>query len=191
MTIPTDDMVVSETMMQAHRLSLKHNATLSVTKGCPHDYVRNMAAMEFLKSDSEWLFSIDSDVVPPMDAIDLMLEHGDKIVSGVYPVAIENKIVWAVGDYEDGKGRLYSNLNTEPFYAGYAGAGCLLVHREVFEMIEFPWFLWGHRKDGGQTGEDFYFFNKCKENGYRLKVDPRVVCGHYKRINITSLIRKD
>ena len=187
-SITTNGQVYAETMMRAHRLAVRHNAALSVTKGTPHDYSANMAVVEFLKSKCEWMFCLEYDIDPPLDAIDKLLSLNEPLCCGIYPIAIESGLCWAIGNEEK---KLFINIPKEPFEASFAGVGCMLVHRKVFEKIGFPWFLWGHKVDGSQTSPDVFFFDKCKEAGFRLMVNPHVLCGHYKNINITNFIRKD
>ncbi len=55
------------------------------------------------------------------------------------------------------------------------GGGCLLIHRRVFEAIEQPYF-----KCNPNTfiGEDFYFCRKAQAAGFKIYLDPGVLCGH-------------
>mgnify|MGYP001559767756 FL=1 len=55
------------------------------------------------------------------------------------------------------------------------GAGCLLVHRRVFEAIEKPYF---QCNPGTPIGEDFYFCRKAQAAGFKIYVDPGILCGH-------------
>lgn len=58
--------------------------------------------------------------------------------------------------------------------ADASGGAFLLVHREVFEALEKPWFV----RDGAKKGEDFYFFERARRAGFELWVDRSVICGH-------------
>ena len=55
------------------------------------------------------------------------------------------------------------------------GGGCLLVHRQVLDAIEPPWFEYNK---GTFVGEDFYFCRKVQAAGFKIFVDPGVICGH-------------
>ncbi|GAH78661.1 unnamed protein product [marine sediment metagenome] len=62
---------------------------------------------------------------------------------------------------------------------------CLLLHREVLEAIEPPWFRLQYDEDGVcNAGEDFTFFDKVKAKGYGVYVDLALQCGHYKTVDI-------
>jgi len=55
-----------------------------------------------------------------------------------------------------------------------SGGAFLLVHREVFETLDEPWF----ERDALKRGEDFYFFQNARRAGFELWVDRSVICGH-------------
>lgn len=65
----------------------------------------------------------------------------------------------------------------EPFKVDCAGLGCLLVKREVFEKLEYPWF---DLKAGTDIkigyGSDMYFYHHAKNAGFNLWVDPSIQC---------------
>jgi len=54
------------------------------------------------------------------------------------------------------------------------GGAFLLVHREVFEALDEPWF----KRDALKQGEDFFFFQNARRAGFELWVDRSVICGH-------------
>ncbi len=53
------------------------------------------------------------------------------------------------------------------------GCGAMLVRRQVFEKVGYPWF-----RLGGGVGEDFDFCLKAAEAGYEIWADCSVICGH-------------
>lgn len=55
------------------------------------------------------------------------------------------------------------------------GLGCILIKREVFEKIGFPYF----ERHSDRGGEDFDFCRKAQEKGYKIYADLSVLCGHY------------
>ena len=98
--------------------------------GMPFDMARNTACMRTLEGGFDFLFFLDSDVVPPVDAVMKLAKHNLPIVSGLYcrrspphavPVMIKNG-QW-VTQFKPG-----SMVEVD-----VVGAGCLLIKREVLE----------------------------------------------------------
>lgn len=153
--------------------------------GMPYDHGRNTAVQTGLSLGADYIFSLDSDVVCPPDTIYRLLSHKQPIVSGLYfrrspphsvPVAIRNG-GWAVD--------LKPNALEE---VDLIGAGCLLVHRSVFESVPHqrqgkPWFDWRvDLKDvpelGPHLSEDFTWNHHVRQHGFKVLVDTSVQCLH-------------
>ncbi len=64
-----------------------------------------------------------------------------------------------------------------PFEIDCGGLGCILIRREVFEKMEYPWF---DLKAGTDIkigyGSDMYFSYHAREAGFKLWCDPTVRC---------------
>lgn len=164
--------------------------------GMPYDMGRNALVRACLEGKYEYLFFLDSDVVPPNDAIYRLLAHKQPIISGLYcrrspphgiPVMIRRQRLpngtfnhnW-VTQYNPG-----SIVEVD-----MVGAGCFLIHRSVFEKMaqkpespSRPWFEWKVDMQGIAPpeeclSEDFVFDNRCKRLGYKILVDTGVVCRH-------------
>lgn len=102
------------------------------------DHNRNIIVADFLKSDAEWLFWVDSDTMVPAGAIERMLAQGKTLVSGLYygknpphpPIAY----VKYNGAYTPiDKNQKWEKGEIIPIDA--PGMGCMLTHRSVFEDI--------------------------------------------------------
>lgn len=159
----------------------------------PHDAARNLCVRKFLESDATHLFFIDSDVVPPVDAIDQMLSVGETVVTGAYPVMKENpntgkaervNAIFNVADTQTGKIVPVDGEGVCPVH--YCGGGCLMIHRSVLEtfkeknIIPFKWFI-DENGDAGY-GEDMDFCKKIGQMGITLYANFDVKCYHYKGI---------
>lgn len=199
--MPTTGHIRAETvvwiMSYAHQ---RLTAGFSFNIGCIGVAVqRNTLVEEFLKSESTHLFFLDDDVVPPMDydVFVRMTDHDKDIVTGVYPLFIKNTRISSI--YYLHEGVIYDTNDdasmqqelTSPVIGvreglercDAAGAGCLMIKREVIEAIPPPWFHFppfdsrDHR-----VGEDIFFGLRAKQYGFDMYVDWDLHCRHYKQI---------
>lgn len=192
MAIPTEGGVHERTSALAARLAARPDVEYVTAKGRPVDYVRNSIVREFREHiHLTHLFFLDSDVEPPLDVLDRLLKLDAPLAGGCYPLLMANGLRWALSRRDDnGEYRLLEELpdESEPFEVDAGGAGCLLIRRDIFEFMVWPWFRWIERADGSQMSEDIYFFQKANKAGFVLKVDPKIICHHFKTINLTSLM---
>ena len=189
--IPTRSQLSCETSAYMAALSRRPDVSPMPVAGRPEDFCRNGLVRIFLSQPNlTHLFMLDSDIGPPLDALDRLLALDAPLAAGRYSLLMGAGLRWSVSNCSGGKYRLMSELPsyTEPFECDGGGAGCLLIRRDVFDKVKWPWFKWIENADGSQTSEDIYFFKKANLKGYRLKVDPAVICNHYKETNITALM---
>lgn len=154
---------------------------------------RNMLAKAMLKMEAErfeWLFMLDDDVFPPPDALMRLLSHNERIVSGLYlgRRPPHQPVAYHFHTREDGSGYLpitAEEVTGEPklIEVEAIGAGCLLVHRTVFEAMQeaemTPFqFLCGGGRDGRDMSEDMWFCEQARTLGFRIMLDTGVSCGH-------------
>lgn len=189
-----------ETFKSILNMDFPIGSTVTIIKEHPVDLARNEIVK---KIDRDWLLFLDSDQIFPAGVAARLMSWNKEIISGLvfkrggYPVPMAYKY-----RYQVDKGHYYEPLNME--VGGYLeqhkdlwwnaskGAiilppaqgllecdgvpcGCLLVHRRVFEAIPEPWF---ECAPGKRFGEDFDFCRKVQKAGFKIYVDPSVVCGH-------------
>lgn len=154
--------------------------------GMPYDMARNVACMKALECGASHIFFLDSDVIPPPDAVLRLMAHKLPIVSGVYcrrshpagvPVMMKPLGQWIT--------QFPANSLIE---VDVVGAGCLLIHRSVLETLppQSPgkhWFDWrvdqqGNRPKEECLSEDFTFMMHAKKYGYKTIVDTSIICRH-------------
>ena len=154
----------------------------------PHDSARNYCADQFLATDDTHLLFLDSDVVPPVDALELLIAADKDVVSGLYPsmwfdngdgfIKKRNNVFSDIkpdGELVEAKGKGVIPIRS-------CGGGCLLIKRHVLEdVLEAPWFAF-HYTDRGlmDVGEDVFFGKKCAEKGIQLYAHMGVQCQHVK-----------
>lgn len=145
---------------------------------------RNRLAADFLKSDRDWLFMVDNDIVfEPKDAWALY-EEADERGPGIYTAGylLENGVL-VCGPWDAEIPKVYHPmiaLPENPTQVGVAGAGFTLVHREVFEAIGSEWFT----ALGAEHGEDISFSWRAREEGYVPWLVPNANPGHFKQVAI-------
>lgn len=202
--IPIAHMVEPKTlqsMMTLASYSAKHGIdihNIGITERALIDDARNVLTDTFLKTDTEWLFWMDSDMVFPPDTLvqlfDVAEQKDAKMVTGIYYQRknLNYPCLWSRGEeLENGektglgspKAKINKYLGTfliphpdkkEPFEVHAAGFGCVLVHRSVFEVMPRPWFQFIK----GTCSEDFYFFVNAHEFGFKLWAVPTIDLGH-------------
>jgi len=138
------------------------------------------------------LYFVDSDVVPPPNTLQRLMEHDVPIVAGIYPM-LTGRLVWSFKTADDWE------CVREPLPKGLIKATCvggstLLVKREVFEKMERPFFqiIYKPVDENGKCydyGEDEDFSRKAIALGYEIMVDPSVICDHYNYKNLLALAK--
>lgn len=146
----------------------------------------------------EWthVFFVDTDVVPKRDCLDSLLGLDADVCTGVYPLFLLDKgFAWSVTNMDRNLLSMYEPLPKEPFETRSAGAGCLLVRKEVLKDIGWPYFKmiyqpkWENDGNAIKSMEDMYFFDKVIGAGYKIIVEPNQVCKHYNSIDLLSAFR--
>jgi hypothetical protein len=163
-----------------------------------HDAARCAIVDEFLATDCDILWFLDSDVTPPEHVLDLVTEHGDKwLCAGApYPVIQarpgeeERQLVFTAYKGANGKGLSPTRIphgGTE-FIDGLA-TGCLFIKREVFSKYQKPWFEFKYDPETRVPveGEDLGFCLKMKALGIPFFTDYSMVCRHTKTVDLLEI----
>lgn len=164
-----------------------------------HDFARNMLVEEFLESDADILWFLDSDITPPQYILDLVTLHKDKwlVAGATYPVVmtpIEGQgpeLVFTCYRKNEKTGNLaVSNVPTsgQDFVDGLA-TGCLFIKREVFSKLEKPYFEHRYETETRhlKEGEDLGFCRKLSNLGIKFFTDFSLVCKHQKHVDLLDM----
>jgi hypothetical protein len=163
-----------------------------------HDFARNEIVKEFLKTDCDVLWFLDSDIAPAKHVLDLITEHWDKwsVAGAPYPVFMtpggqkNPQVLFCAYKGTDGQGLRPSTIpySGTDFVDGLA-TGCMFIKREVFAELSEPYFEFKYdEKSRGMTeGEDIGFCMKVNALGYKFFTDYSMVAKHYKTVCLLEL----
>lgn len=169
-----------------------------------HDAARCAVTEEFLASDCDVLWFLDSDVVPPNHILDLVAHHYDEWqcagapypiysnIPGTQDMSILYTVYKGIDDKNSINGRgIYMHETPEEgteIVDGLA-TGCLFIKREVFAKLEKPYFefKYDHETRRIKEGEDLGFALKCHDVGVKFFVDYSMVCKHFKRVCLLDM----
>ncbi len=170
-----------------------------------HDCARNSAVEDFLSTDCDILWFLDSDISPPPHVLDLVAHHKDKweVAGAPYPIwgpvpgSGELSVLFTV--YNGVTSTSTSNAPRGIFmgevpdsgtaYVDGLATGCLFIKREVFAKVGMPYFefKFDPKTRRIQEGEDLGFALKCHDLGIKFFVDYGMVCRHFKRMNLLDV----
>jgi hypothetical protein len=175
-------------------------ATIGVEGGPRLGRSRCEVVKTFLQTEAEWLCWLDTDMTPPADMIDRLLEHADPehapVVGALCFAGGRTKIVPTIYviHNEDGKLESETILSYPPntlIEVGGTGSACLVIHRSVFERVldlmgpdhPLPWYedVIIENKD---WGEDLVFCLRARAVGARVWIHTGVQVGHRKKWTI-------
>lgn len=164
-----------------------------------HDFARNAIVEEFLASEADILWQLDSDIEPPLNALDIVADHHEKWQAAgcPYPVLVgsakENKtrdLVWTIYKGTAAGGLVPGDIPMSglDFVDGVA-TGCMFVKRGVFMRLAKPYFEFKYDAETRQMteGEDLGFCLKLKALGIPFFVDYSLVCEHVKRVGLLEM----
>lgn len=165
------------------------NSGLPVVKGPYNESARqriidsrNILRQKVLDESYDYFFSLEQDVVPPVDIIQRLLKHDKEIITGIYFTYQKNKegidlglapVLWKkIG--KNGLKVMSEKEITTPrlIEVGACGLGCVLIHRNVLEKIKFRF---GKEYEGF---DDIWFAYDAFNNKFKIFADTAVKCKH-------------
>ena len=162
-----------------------------------HDFARNALVEEFLATDCDILWFLDSDVVPPPTVLDIITQYGHQweLAGAPYGVFITPKgfkgpqVVMCV--YKQGHEGLHAAKvpTTGVEFVDGMATGCIFIKREVLTKLQKPYFEFKFDAESKEMteGEDLGFCRKVNELGYKFFVDYSKACKHYKTLCVLEV----
>jgi hypothetical protein len=150
-----------------------------------HDARNSLVKAALEQKDVQAIMFCDADMVFPMNAmVDLaknIFQDGYRVAVGLYCDKYDESLIHLFKNGDNGdRVRLTPEEAATMDEVEAAGTGCMMIHREVFEKVPFPWFTIGNPTESSDVGvsEDVIFCEKVRAAGYRIKANRNVVCGH-------------
>jgi len=149
---------------------------------------RNLMAESFLKTDNEWLLTVDSDMRFKHDLLDQLLAVADPathpIVAPVCYTIKDDQVATVIYGMVDSMFcRLSGEQDQEVVRVDGVGFGCVLIHRTVFDRIaanhKMPgkWFDPMYLK-GEPLGEDLAFCMRARAAGIPIHAHTTIPIDH-------------
>ncbi len=164
-----------------------------------HDCARNAYVEQFLASDCDILWFLDSDIVPAERTLDLITEYGDKwdLAGAPYPVWMSQagfdgpQVSFTVYKDRDNDGKLYPAPIPESGldFVGGIATGCIFIRRKVLEKLSKPYFEFKYNPETREMteGEDLGFCRKVNALGFKFFIDYSMLCHHFKKVSLLDV----
>ncbi len=186
-----------ETACFCSYIDKRENVVWGYIKTASPEMSRNGLIEDHLRNDKNWthVLFVDSDVAPPLYALDKLLETGSPVATGIYPLYLADGMYWNISIDGERWLPMHEELPSysEPFEVRACGAGILLVKKEVVTDIGWPYFKmvyqpkYENKGSAIKTGEDVWFCKKATEKGHKIMAHPLVECGHYNSVELREI----
>jgi hypothetical protein len=117
------------------------------------------------------LMYVGADTIPPLDVLPRLLAHNVDVVGAVYNsrFAADNAIAWREGQPEwNRKDKMPKDGIHE---VSGMGMDAVLFSRKAFESTSFL--------DWEQNDDDYPYYDRLKEKGFKIYLDTALICKHY------------
>lgn len=163
-----------------------HQVDFDFVKGYDCANARNRIIQLGEEGSYDYVMMVDSDTIPPKNALVDMLDPPSDVVLGCCPRknTKEKQAPMSPLSCYDMSQCLYYDKDlqgTERIELRVGGFACALIDMRIFREWEFPFFVFEQHNDGGILSEDYYFCLKAVSFGFHVQADPRVKCGHLAR----------
>ncbi len=196
-----DGVIQSDVLVRANTASVHaHNAGLQVEMSIakyPYGVAmcRNRGVFDFLRDERfDRLLFVDDDVLIPDHTITTLAAVDADIVFGCYGTVrinpIDGHFKTEVLIRPKGKDWL-TDWFDGVIDADCGGGGCMMIRRDVFSKIGFPWFRWPEQltpNDIAMQSDDGNFCDRALAVDCTIKAHGNVRCGHNKTIDVSKLV---
>jgi hypothetical protein len=191
-------------MQQGKLIGLKAGKSCNIyvaRNGCLSDGSsrKDQKPFEGIYDDYDRIIWVDSDNLINAEVVQKLIDHDVDIVAAWYrqyskgDLSVDNKVACGRGTEAF---RVKDMPNLERNEKGlvevdYAGLGCMVVKRGVFEALTYPWFTaWTMEweENGIQMADietdDAGFCHRAKQAGFKIWIDPELQILHQKLVDL-------
>lgn len=146
---------------------------------------RQTIAEAAIEQGCKYLFFLDDDVIVPSNVLlhlTTLLDNNNPpvgkvaAVTGIYCGKVETNSPHVYK--EMGEGAYWHWKKGDTFEIANCGAGCLLIDLAVLAKLPKPWFKFV-LEENVTIGEDVYFCELLRKEGYKLMAHGGVLCKHW------------
>lgn len=175
----------------------KYRVFISYPSKKPIANNRNYIVKDFLaKEDYDYLIMIDSDIIPPLNLLDLV-DYQKEIISPVCFAYMNDSIVPLVVEYNKDKSEGQKPFTVMPLEGteglvevDAVGTGAMIIRRDVLEKIKDQPFCNRYDEEGLKTmGLDFSFCDKARKEGIKVHCHLDYTCSHWVKVDLKEMYR--
>jgi hypothetical protein len=148
-----------------------------------HDKCRQ----KVLREGYEWLLHLESDVFPPLNVIERLMDHHEidkqkRVIGALYHIDLGEQSKLMVQEIEGFGNEHRETLNLDESDVSFVdgtvkrvfscGLGCVLIHRTILEKIVF------RHEEGAVVHPDSFFYGDLDALGVPVFVDTSIYCEH-------------
>ena len=147
----------------------------------------NIISSFVIKNNVDYLMSIESDIFPPDNIIQHLLDKKpskNKVVAAPYflfTASYSKNIYFDIEDFGNERlcipvdpDRIYDLIDGDLHSAQQLGLGCAIIHKNILKSIPFRI----DESDKINTHADSFFYEDCRNNGISLLFDTSCTCVH-------------
>ena len=133
-----------------------------------------------IEEESDWIFWVDSDVLPPCHALVTLLARNADICGGL---VVSRSYIPAPMIYRKDAPMVTHGWQTGDLVECHGmGFGCTVMRTEIFKKLEKPWFSEGYEAisptHGYESTEDLPLMYRATDAGFSCYCDTSVLCQH-------------
>ncbi len=128
---------------------------------------------KFMESKCKYLLFCDIDTIPPVDAIQKLMDADKDIITGLTTARLDESVLafWKNGYPEQNQKREFLKNSPEIVEIDGAGLYLTLIKRPVLEKILFNW---------NSIVDDAEFYIRARVLGYKIFMHQGILCKHYR-----------